>query len=282
MGNGRGGGAGAERAPARTRPISRRQGVIGGLCLWESFLSFCGFFAFLRLGDAVPNVVRQALAQLFFFRVSFAFLLYFFLSSFLSFVLSFWAFLFRSFSRAATRARRTSRLRRGRVVRLEFSRFSCAPAGRCSLFPLSFLAPFLVSFLLCLFLFFALRLPRRRAGWLRSRQDSFYRGPSLGLFLFLKALFLRLFFGPLCGFCSLHGGALTVCCFFFLCVSSGKTSASGQDVESHLIFRAWSNSARSGAIALKGFRCPRFTESVSAPIISSSGSLVLTTMSNKR
>ena len=83
-------------------------------------------------------VVRQALAQLFFFRVSFAFLLSFFLSSFLSFVLSFclggaaelWAFLFRSFSRAATRARRTSRLRRGRVVRLEFS----APAGRCSLF----------------------------------------------------------------------------------------------------------------------------------------------------
>ena len=89
-------------------------------------------------------VVRQALAQLFFFRVSFAFLLSFFLSSFLSFFLSFclggaaelWAFLFRSFSRAATRARQTSRLRRGRVVRLEFSRFSCAPAGRCSLFPL--------------------------------------------------------------------------------------------------------------------------------------------------
>ena len=64
-------------------------------------------------------------------------------------------------------------------------------------FLLSFLAPFLVSFLLCLFLFFALRLPRRRAGWLRSRQDSFCRGPSLGLFLFIKALFLRLFFGPL-------------------------------------------------------------------------------------
>ena len=81
-------------------------------------------------------------------------------------------------------------------------------------FLLSFLAPFLVSFLLCLFLFFALRLPRRRAGWLRSRQDSFCRGPSLGLFLFLKALFLRLFFGPLSGFCSLHSGALTVCCFF--------------------------------------------------------------------
>ena len=55
-------------------------------------------------------------------------------------------------------------------------------------FLLSFLAPFLVSFLLCLFLFFALRLPRRRAGWLRSRQDSFCRGPSLGLFLIVQPL----------------------------------------------------------------------------------------------
>ena len=90
----------------------------------------------------------------------------------------------------------------------------------CLLAPLT---PFFVPFLLCLLFLLALRLPRRRAGWLRSRHDSFCRGPGLGLFLFFKALFLRPFFCPLCGFCCLHGGGLTVCCFFFLCVSSAST-----------------------------------------------------------
>ena len=162
-------------------------------------------------------VVRQALAQLFFFRVSFAF----FLSFFLSFVLSFFlSLLGAQLSSGLSFFGLFREPRPGpggpRVCSGDASCVSSSPRLRvvALFFLLSFLAPFLVSFLLCLFLFFALRLPRRRAGWLRSRQDSFCRGPSLGLFLFLKALFLRLFFGPLSGFCSLHSGALTVCCFF--------------------------------------------------------------------
>ena len=60
------------------------------------------------------------------------------------------------------------------------------------------------------------------AGWLRSRHDSFCCGPSLGLLLFFSTLFLCFLLRPFCGFCGLHGGALTVCCFFFLCVSSAS------------------------------------------------------------
>ena len=60
------------------------------------------------------------------------------------------------------------------------------------------------------------------AGWLRSRQDSFCCGPSLGLLLLFSTLFLCFLLRPFCGFCGLHGGALTVCCFFFLCVSSAS------------------------------------------------------------
>ena len=58
------------------------------------------------------------------------------------------------------------------------------------------------------------------AGWLHSRQDSFFRRPSLCLFLLLQPFFLSPFFCLPCHPCCLHGGALTVCCFFFLCVSS--------------------------------------------------------------
>ena len=56
------------------------------------------------------------------------------------------------------------------------------------------------------------------AGWLHSRQDSFFRRPSLCLFLLLQPFFLSPFFCLPCHPCCLHGEALTVCCFFFLCV----------------------------------------------------------------
>ena len=58
------------------------------------------------------------------------------------------------------------------------------------------------------------------AGWLHSRQDSFFRRPSLCLLLFLRPLLFCAFFCRPCRPRCLHGGALTVCCFFFLCVSS--------------------------------------------------------------
>ena len=60
------------------------------------------------------------------------------------------------------------------------------------------------------------------AGWLHSRQGSFCRGPSLGFLLVFEALLLCPLICPFCSPCCLHGGALTVCCFFFLCVSSAS------------------------------------------------------------
>ena len=54
------------------------------------------------------------------------------------------------------------------------------------------------------------------AGWLHSRQDSFFRRPSLCLLLFLRPLLFRAFFCRPCRPRCLHGGALTVC-FFFVC-----------------------------------------------------------------
>ena len=132
--------------------------MTGGLCLWESVLVFSSFFTLVRLSDASSS--RQILlfscflCVLSFFFLSFPSFLFFFLSFFLSlsfsfflsFLLSFsffpcflsfslggaaelWAFLFLSFSRAATRASRTWRLRRRRVGRLGLSRFSRAPQG---------------------------------------------------------------------------------------------------------------------------------------------------------
>ena len=138
--------------------------MIGSLCLWESFFFF-SFVLFLgvRLSDAVATVYSSSssrqtflfscfLCFLCFLSLSFflSFLLSFFLSfissflpffrSFVSFFLSFspggaaelWAFLFLSFSRAATRATRTSRLRRRRVGRLGLSPFSRAPSPKTS------------------------------------------------------------------------------------------------------------------------------------------------------
>ena len=132
--------------------------MTGGLCLWESVLVFSSFFTLVRLSDASSS--RQILlfscflCVLSFFFLSFLSFLFFFLSFFLSlsfsfflsFLLSFsffpcflsfslggaaelWAFLFLSFSRAATRASRTWRLRRRRIGRLGLSRFSRAPQG---------------------------------------------------------------------------------------------------------------------------------------------------------
>ena len=132
--------------------------MTGGLCLWESVLVFSSFFTLVRLSDASSS--RQILlfscflafflfsSFLFFlfllvFFLSFSFFLFLSLSFFFLFLsffpcfLSFslggaaelWAFLFLSFSRAATRASRTWRLRRRRVGRLGLSRFSRGPQG---------------------------------------------------------------------------------------------------------------------------------------------------------
>ena len=77
---------------------------------------FLSFFLFLSLS---------------FFPFFFLFLSFFpcFLSFSLGGAAELWAFLFLSFSRAATRASRTWRLRRRRVGRLGLSRFSRAPQG---------------------------------------------------------------------------------------------------------------------------------------------------------
>ena len=206
MGNGRGGGAGACQ---NTTNQPKARSDWGPLPLGKLLVLLRPFLLFSALVmPCLLYVVRQALAQLFFFRVSFAFLLSFFLSSFLSFVLSFFlsllgAQLSSGLSFFGLFREPRPGPGRPRVCVGDASCVSSSPDFPARLrfvalfFLLSFLAPFRVSFLLCLFLFFALRLPRRRAGWLRSRQDSFCRGPSLGLFLFIKALFLRLFFGPL-------------------------------------------------------------------------------------
>ena len=138
-----------------------------------------------------------------------------------------WAFLFLSFSRAATRASRTWRLRRRRVGRLGLSRLSRAPqgpgfgvllgatlcascCGLCSSQLGSFVSPAAAP---------------RPLGWLHSRQDSFFRRPSLCLFLLLQPFFLSPFFCLPCHPCCLHGGVLTVCCFFLFCVFHLVSSA---------------------------------------------------------
>ena len=79
---------------------ARRQGVIGSLCLWESFFFFFSFVLFLgvRLSDAVATVYSSSSSrQTFLFSCFLCFLsLSFFLSYFLSFFPSFLPF-FRSF-----------------------------------------------------------------------------------------------------------------------------------------------------------------------------------------
>ena len=101
--------------------------MTGGLCLWESVLVLSSFFTLVRLSDASSS--RQILL----FSCFLCVLSFSFFPRFLSFSLGgaaeLWAFLFLSFSRAATRASRTWRLRRRRVGRLGLSRFSRAPQG---------------------------------------------------------------------------------------------------------------------------------------------------------
>ena len=116
--------------------------------LFSSFLFFLYFFFFFSFFlSFFRSFFRSFFFRSFFFSIffcfflSFSFFLFFsFLSSFFFFLslLSFfslggaaelWAFLFLSFSRAATRASRTWRLRRRRVGRLGLSRFSRAPQG---------------------------------------------------------------------------------------------------------------------------------------------------------
>ena len=155
VGNGRGGGAGT--CQNKTNQPEGKE-WLGASASGKASSSSPSFF-FLASALVMPwllYIVRQALAKLFFFRVSFVsfafflslsfFLSFFpsFLPFFRSFVLSFflsfspggaaelWAFLFLSFSRAATRATRTSRLRRRRVGRLGLSPFSRAPSPKTS------------------------------------------------------------------------------------------------------------------------------------------------------
>ena len=117
-------------------------------------------------------VMRQALAKFFFFRASFAFFLFLSFLAFFLFLLGgaaeLWAFLFLSFSRAATRASRTWRLRRRGAGRLGLSRFSArlrVLALACFLAQLS--APLVAGFVL-LSLALSFRLPRRRVRWLAA------------------------------------------------------------------------------------------------------------------
>ena len=109
-----------------------------------SFLSFLFFFlSFFRsffpsffLSFVLSFFIFFFLSFFLFLSLSFFPFFFLFLSffpCFLSFSLGgaaeLWAFLFLSFSRAATRASRTWRLRRRRVGRLGLSRFSRAPQG---------------------------------------------------------------------------------------------------------------------------------------------------------
>ena len=109
--------------------------------LFSSFLFFLFFFSFF-LSFVLSFVLSffrsfflsfSFLSFFLFLSLSFFFLFLSFFPCFLSFSLGgaaeLWAFLFLSFSRAATRASRTWRLRRRRVGRLGLSRFSRAPQG---------------------------------------------------------------------------------------------------------------------------------------------------------
>ena len=249
------------------RQSARRQGVTGGLCLWESVLVFSSFFTLVRLSDASSS--RQILlfscflCVLSFFFLSFlsflsfflsffrsffrSFFLSFVISFFFSFFLSFFLFFFFSFFLSLSFSFFFS-LGRNWAPGFPFPVFlqgghACEPdlafasatrrASRAlPIFPRasgsslsaacwrSSRRRLLRAFVFSSSLFLLACRGAASASWMHSRQDSFFRRPSLCFFFFLCPFFFGAFLCCPRRLRCLHGGALTICVFFFLCVSS--------------------------------------------------------------